>query len=449
MKQIISLFILFAGVYAGAAAGSKPVRATASVLDATAEDDSGDAVALSIGRSMLWPVAIRGSISVSNGAVIHVVDEGSVVRISALKLGTSIVRIGLRKLEVNIVPEASYRIFDSLHRAIENRRGLKISAESGALRVSGRLLRASDWMALAAAVPAAPVSSYVFSAVVDADAMKAVRATLQERLRTVGISSAEFRFTPDVVATVGLGKDERERAEKALAPFGVRVEANSSVLGLEPLVRVKILVAEIKKSFLRRYGVQWPASITGVLMPDLSLGLQPAEFGVDALEQNGWGRVLASPNLLCRSGKEAEFMAGGEFPIKVSSYRSNEVIWKSYGVRLHVKPVADVAGRMSIAIETEVSELDDSHKTADNIPGIYTNKMQTHFDLTKSRTIALSGLIKSGQSNHSSGLPGLGSLPILGPLFSSKEFKDEQSELVIFVTPEVLKADDDKLEKNP
>jgi pilus assembly protein CpaC len=153
--------------------------------------------------------------------------------------------------------------------------------------------------------------------------------------------------------------------------------------------------------------------------------------------------------LLCRSGKEAEFMAGGEFPVKVSSFRSSEVVWKSYGIRLHVKPLADVSGRMSIAIETEVSELDESHKTDDQIPGLFTNKMQTHFDLTRSRTIALSGLIKSGQSRHSSGLPGLSSLPILGPLFSSQEFKDEQSELVIFVTPEVMKADDDALEKNP
>jgi pilus assembly protein CpaC len=274
------------------------------------------------------------------------------------------------------------------------------------------------------------------------------KTLLHDRLRAVGISSADFRFTPEAVATVG--KDERDRAEKVLSPFGVRVESNTSVLALEPLVRVRILVAEIKKSFLRRYGIQWPEAVGGSLMPDLTFGLDQVGFSAQMLEQNGWGRVLASPNLLCRSGKEAEFMAGGEFPIPVSSFRSSEVVWKSYGIRLHIKPVADASGRMSIAIETEVSELDESRKSADKIPGLFTNRMQTHFDLARSRTIALSGLIKSGQSEHSSGLPGLGSIPILGPLFSSREFKKDQCELVIFVTPEVMKPDDDAaLEKKP
>jgi pilus assembly protein CpaC len=408
-----------------------------------------EAIALSIGRSTLWPVATRGTISVSNGAVIRVADQRSFVRITALKLGTSVVSFGARQLEVNVVPEASYRIFEALRSALRDRRGLEISSASGALRVTGRLLRTEDWIALAEAVPSASTGTYSFAAAIDPESASSVRSVLRERLRAVGISSVEFRFTPEAVATVGgLSKDERERAEKVLSPFGVRVEANASVLALEPLVRVRILVAEIKKSFLRRYGIEWPEALGGTLMPDLTFGLSKIDFGARLLEQNGWGRVLASPNLLCRSGKEAEFMAGGEFPIKLSSFRANEVVWKSYGVRLHVKPLADASGRMSIAIETEVSEIDESHK-ANDVPGLFTNKMQTHFDLTRSRTIALSGLIKSGQSHHSSGLPGLSSLPILGPLFSSQEFKDDQSELVIFVTPEVMKADDEALEKAP
>jgi pilus assembly protein CpaC len=102
---------------------------------------------------------------------------------------------------------------------------------------------------------------------------------------------------------------------------------------------------------------------------------------------------------------------------------------------------------MSIEIETEVSALDTAH-SYEGVPSIVTNRMQTHFDLTKSRTIALSGLIKSDVGKSSSGLPGLSSLPILGPLFSSKDFRDDRSELMIFVTPEVMKPDDDALETN-
>jgi len=409
----------------------------------------GEDLALSIGRSASWPVSSSGSISVSNGSLIRVGDLGHSVQITGLKLGSAVVRSGLRTLQVNVIPEASYRVYSALHAALEGRRGLSLTSESGELRVSGRLLRAEDWLAIASALPDAPAGAFTFAATVEPDVLGEVRAKLNERLRAVGLAHVDFRFTPAAIATVGLEpRDARERASRVLAPFGIRVEANSSVLTLEPLVRVRIVVAEVKKSFKRDFGFRWPSALGGVLLPDFSVAFKGADFQFDMLEDRGWGRVLASPNLLCRSGKEAEFMAGGEFPIKISSFKSSEVVWKNYGVMLRVKPVADVSGRMSIAIETEVSELDDAHKV-ENVPGLLTNRMQTHFDLTRSRTIALSGLIKSSQSRQTSGLPGLSSIPILGPLFGSSEFKDDQSELVIFVTPEVLKADDEDLEKTP
>ena len=141
-------------------------------------------------------------------------------------------------------------------------------------------------------------------------------------------------------------------------------------------------------------------------------------------------------------------MAGGEFPIKLTSFGSSGVTWKNYGVLLKVKPLADSTGRMSIEIETEVSALDDANKV-DGIPGLLTNRMKTHFDLSTSRTIALSGLIKNDLSRQTSGLPGLSSIPILGSLFSSTDFKDNQSELVIFVTPAVSRPDDEDLEAHP
>ena len=411
--------------------------------------ESREDLALSIGRSALWPVPSSGAISVSNGSIVRVGDRGHAVQITGLKLGSAVVRSGFRTLQVSVIPEASYRFYSSLHAALEGRRGLTLVSDSGALAVSGRLLRAEDYFALARSVPSAPAGAYSFSASIEPEVLGEVMSELNKRLRAVGLAHVDIRFTPPAVATVGVEpRDARLRAEKVLAPFGIHVESNSSVLSLEPLVRIRLVVAEIKKSFKRAFGLHWPSAIGGVIMPDLSVAFNGSPFQFDMLEDQGWGRVLASPNLLCRSGKEAEFMAGGEFPIKISSFKSSEVIWKNYGVMLRVKPLADVSGRMSIAIETEVSELDQAH-TVEGVPGLFTNRMQTHFDLASTRTIALSGLIRSSQGSSTSGLPGLSSLPILGPLFGSREFKDEKSELVIFVTPEVMKADDAALEKAP
>ncbi len=414
---------------------AKPSHAAEGVVTAAAPTT--EDVALSIGRSAAWTVSAAGEISVSNGAILRVVDQGHIVKITALKLGSAVVRSGARRLEVNVLPEQAYRLYESLRDAVHDRRGLEVSAGSGNLKVIGRLLRSSDWLAIAAALSDAPAGKFTFQAQLEPNVETEIRKALDLRLAAVGLSHVDLRFTPAAIASVGTEpKDARERAEKILSPFGIHVDSNASVLSLEPMVRVKILVAEIKKNFKRTFGVQWPSSISGVLLPTSLLPSEPLEISLQALEDHGWGRILASPTLQCRSGKEAEFMAGGEFPIKLASYKSSNVIWKNYGVLLRVKPLADVSGRMSIAIETEVSALDDAH-TVDGVPGLLTNRMQTHFDLSSSRTIALSGLIKNDLSRHTSGLPGLSSIPILGALFSSEEYKDDRSELMIFVTPEV------------
>ena len=113
-------------------------------------------------------------------------------------------------------------------------------------------------------------------------------------------------------------------------------------------------------------------------------------------------------------------------------------------LRHEIKPIIDSVGQMSLQIDSEVSTLDESTKV-DGIPGLQTNKVSSTFDLIRSRTIALSGLIKNEQGQSSEGIPFLKNIPILGHLFSSHDFKENRSELVIFVTPELLQNEEDKL----
>ncbi|MES2857355.1 MAG: pilus assembly protein, partial [Bdellovibrionota bacterium] len=254
-----------------------------------------------------------------------------------------------------------------------------------------------------------------------------------------GLTEIDLRFNPQITAHVpSAPTDLKERAASALRGFGIPVRESSGSIHLAPLVRVRIVVAEIKKSMMSKVGIDWPGHIGGQILPTAQW--EPFSMNLNAMEQSGAGKILASPTLLCRSGKEAEFLAGGEFPIKVASLKTHELQWKKYGVVLKIKPLADVAGRMSIAIETEVSMIDTS-QTVEGIPGLLTNRIETHFDLTSSRTIALSGLIKKEWGEARQGLPGLGGLPIIGALFSSRDYRDNLSELVIFVTPEVVTSE--------
>ncbi|MES2964877.1 MAG: hypothetical protein V4760_13380 [Bdellovibrionota bacterium] len=400
-------------------------------------------VAVSIGRSISWPVTSSDRVTVSNGAVVRVVDKGEFVKITGVKLGHAVIKTATRTLEVSVLPEPSYRSYERLSASLAGRRGLRVDVRSGALEVRGRLLRWSDWEEIADSMKSASDGAFRFAASIAPELRERVVERLRERVNRAGLPEPDFRFEPMAAAIVPLEpKELKERMEKVLASFGFKVEASASVVELAPMVRVKIVVAEIKKNHASHIGLSWPSMVTGQLLPKPELPSDGSlALTLQALESNGLGKVLASPTLLCRSGKEAEFLAGGEFPIKIAGRKNHEVLWKKYGVLLKIKPSADLSGRMSIALTTEVSMIDSS-QSVDGLPGLLTNRIDTHFDLSSSRTIALSGLIKKEWGESIDGLPGLSKLPILGPLFGSRAYRDNESELVIFVTPELQRHED-------
>jgi pilus assembly protein CpaC len=192
--------------------------------------------------------------------------------------------------------------------------------------------------------------------------------------------------------------------------------------------------------------VRWPAEYQAQVLPKFSAGPEPLLATLRALEARGRAQILASPNLLCRSGSEAKFHAGGEFPIRIFSRNSRDVIWKQHGVLLRVRPRADFQGAISLELETEVSLLDMAG-AVDGIPALKSNSVRSHFDLPGRRTIALSGLLRQEIGDARDGLPYLMNLPVLGRLFSSAQYLKRQSELVIFVTPEIhVPESDEKIE---
>jgi pilus assembly protein CpaC len=117
--------------------------------------------------------------------------------------------------------------------------------------------------------------------------------------------------------------------------------------------------------------------------------------------------------------------------------RVNALQWKRYGILLKLEVKTDYSGRMSLGVECEVSSVDGAI-TVEGVPGFKTNRVSTYFDLLEPRTLILSGLLKSDESQAAAGLKGLTSLPIIGPLFSSQDFREDKSELIILLRPELV-----------
>jgi pilus assembly protein CpaC len=163
---------------------------------------------------------------------------------------------------------------------------------------------------------------------------------------------------------------------------------------------------------------------------------------INALEQKGLVRRLAQPNLIAMSGETASFHAGGEVPIQTTVANgatvATETDYRPYGVRLTFTPVVLDGGLINLKIEPEVSELDTSVSVNGN-PGFISRAASTTVALRDGQSFAMAGLLQSINSKDIQQLPGLGKLPIIGALFRSTSFAKNESDLVIVVTPHIVR----------
>src|SRR6185437_8906588 len=165
---------------------------------------------------------------------------------------------------------------------------------------------------------------------------------------------------------------------------------------------------------------------------------------INALEQKGVARSLAEPNLVALSGDTASFLAGGEYPIPVSgSFGQVSVDYKKYGVGLAFTPTVLSHGLINMKIEPEVSQIDTTHTVAVSngisVPALIVRRASTTVELRDGQSFVIGGLLQSDNKNQLEQLPWLGSVPVLGALFSSKSFQKNETDLAIIVTPHVVR----------
>jgi pilus assembly protein CpaC len=178
-----------------------------------------------------------------------------------------------------------------------------------------------------------------------------------------------------------------------------------------------------------------------------------------AMERAGIIRTLAEPNLTAISGETANFLAGGEFPIPAgftcdptTRNCQTQIQFKKFGVGLNFTPVVLSEGRISLKVLTEVSELSNenaltlvqstssSQTTTLTIPSIKTRRAETTVEIPSGGALAMAGMIHEQTKQQLNGMPGLMNIPVLGQLFKSRDYINRQSELVVLVTPYIVRA---------
>ena len=191
-------------------------------------------------------------------------------------------------------------------------------------------------------------------------------------------------------------------------------------------------------------GVLSGASPFGFLIARMVSNGVSADALINMLEQKGVARSLAEPNLVALSGDTASFLAGGEYPIPVAgSFGQVTVDYKKYGVGLAFTPTVLGRGLINMKIEPEVSQIDTNHTIAVangiSVPALIVRRASTTVELRDGQSFVIGGLLQSDNHHTIEQLPWLGSVPVLGTLFSSKGYQNNETDLAIIVTPHLVR----------
>ena len=180
--------------------------------------------------------------------------------------------------------------------------------------------------------------------------------------------------------------------------------------------------------------------------PNIFVNINNFTAALKLLENEGLARILAEPRLVTQSGHEASFLAGGEFPIPVSDDDGITITYKQFGVSLAFTPYILSNGKISLHVAPSVSEIARTSIIPAGIqganfivPNLATRKLDTTVELYDGQTLALAGLLQDNLRETVIKIPGLGDIPILGTLFRSSSYQQSKTDLLITVTPHLVK----------
>jgi pilus assembly protein CpaC len=310
--------------------------------------------------------------------------------------------------------------------------------------------------------------------------LNGVRAALRQTLPNAGIQIEGVGEGVMLTGSVSSPIEAQQAGDLAARLVGGADKVvNSIAVRGRDQVMLKVNVSEVRRDIIKQMGVDLSASMNygtavvnfnnsnpftalgrplvadnGLALSGITKGLPSVTATMRAMESAGVVRTLAEPNLTAISGESATFIAGGEFPIPagyscdpVTHVCTTQISYKKFGISLNFTPVVLSEGRISLRVMTEVSELSNDNAITLNqaggsltVPSIKTRRAETTLEIPSGGSMAMAGLIQEQTKQAINGLPGLDSLPILGALFRSQDFVNNQTELMVLVTPYVVRA---------
>jgi pilus assembly protein CpaC len=313
--------------------------------------------------------------------------------------------------------------------------------------------------------------------------LNGVRAALKQMLPAAGIQAEGIGDSVMLTGSVASPIEAQQAGDVAARLVGGADKVvNSIVVRSRDQVMLKVTVAEVQRSIIKQLGVDLSASmnvgtavvnfnnsnpftannsplVAGNSVTTSALtkaGVPSVTATLRAMESAGVVRTLAEPNLTAISGESATFISGGEFPIPTGvtcqtttggaiGQCVQTVSFKKFGISLNFTPVVLTEGRISLRVMTEVSEVSAENALTGGaggttIPSVKTRRAETTLEIPSGGSMAMAGLIQEQTKQAINGLPGVDQLPLFGQLFRSQDFVNNQTELMVIVTPYVVRA---------
>ena len=310
--------------------------------------------------------------------------------------------------------------------------------------------------------------------------LNGVRAALKQTLPYAGIQIEGIGDGVILTGSVSSPVEAQQAGDLAARLVGGADKVVNSISVRErDQVLLKVTVAEVRRNIVKQMGVDLSASMNygtavvnfnnsnpftalgGPLVANntasvsaITKGLPSVTATLRAMESAGVVRTLAEPNLTAISGESATFIAGGEFPFPTGvtcqttaagsvGQCAPSIAFKKFGISLNFTPVVLTEGRISLRVMTEVSEISNENSiniSGISVPSIKTRRAETTLEIPSGGSMAMAGLIQEQTKQAVNGMPGIDQLPILGQLFRSQDFVNDQTELMVLVTPYVVRA---------
>jgi pilus assembly protein CpaC len=387
---------------------------------------------LKIGQSQEIP-STQSKVWAKKNDCIDIQILKNTVKVTGLKKCSVKIKVDNQYHKIQVITDSQHQLMEKVSEQVKKIPGLKANYNNSDIEIQGQLFNWQNWKTLR---DLNDIENSFFMRAQLSDGLKETfQSEINKELQSEGLLPFNVSLHP--VLSISLHPDQqyKDRYMEYFKKLGIAVSLAKESLASEPTIQVKIRILEVSKSSSHNFGIRWPDEVSFDVLPSRIVTSETLQAKLMAMESNGEARTLASPTLICRSGKEAEFFAGGEYPIRLKGLRAESLQWIKYGVGLKIRPVADSSGRISLSLDTEISNLS---AIVENIPTVETSRVSSHFDLAKSQVVALSGILRDQNSSGHDGIPLLKNIPVLGSLFSSKKYLSKQSELVILVEPRLM-----------